>query len=67
MGTGIDVEDEQDISEESKRRNQIANEMWRQYQEVLCQRSQDGLDIEESDDSEDSDEENDNSDDDFYV
>ena len=64
-GTGIDVEDEQNISEASKRRNNIANDMWRQYQEVLYQRSQAGL--EEDTGSEGDNEESDNNDSDFYM
>jgi hypothetical protein len=66
-GTGIDVEDEQDISEASRRRNKIANDMWRQYQEVLHQRSQDdGLPVEESDEELESEDEDSDSDG-FYV
>lgn len=59
-GTGIDIEEEQ-MSEATMRRNKIADDMWRQYQEVLHERS-----LEES--SEDSNEGSDTgSDDDFYV
>ena len=65
MGTGIDVEDEQDMSEASKRRNKIANDMWRQYQEILFQRSQAGLGDEESD--EESEGQTDDDESDFYV
>ena len=65
----MDVEEEQDMSEASKRRNKIANDMWRQYQEVLQQRRQAGLgndseELESDDRNEGSDEESDN---DFYV
>ena len=52
-GTGIDVEDEQNISEASRRRNKIADDMWSQYQQVLHQRSQAGLEDEESDEESD--------------
>jgi hypothetical protein len=61
-GTGIDNEEEQ-ISEATTRRNKIADDMWRQYQEVLHQRSLATNELEESD--EDSDEGTD--DDDFYA
>jgi hypothetical protein len=63
-GTGVDVEEEQDISEASERRNKIADDMWRQYQEVLHQRSQAGLGDEELESDVES---NDESDNDFYV
>jgi hypothetical protein len=70
-GTGVDVEEEQNISEATIRRNKIADDMWRQYQEVLHQRSLDGMADEESDEDNDEDnpEESDDtdSDNDFYV
>ena len=69
-GAGVNIEDEQNISEASRRRNRIADAMWRQYQEVLQQRSQAGLDEDlESDGELEGDEGNasDESDNDFYV
>jgi hypothetical protein len=66
-GTGVDIEEEQNISGASMRRNKIADEMWRQYQEVLHQRSLAGMANEESDEPEDSDHEgSDDNDTDFY-
>lgn len=69
-GAGVNIEDEQNVSEASRRRNRIADDMWRQYQEVLQQRSQAGLDEDlESDGELEGDEGNvsDESDNDFYV
>jgi hypothetical protein len=66
-GTGIDVEDEQNVSEASRRRNKIADDMWRQYQEVLHQRSQAGLEDEESDEESDQGSDDSDSENDFYV
>ena len=64
-GTSIDNEAEQ-ISEATKRWNKIADDMWRQYQEVLHQQSLATNELEES--NEDSDEGCDGeSDDDFYT
>jgi hypothetical protein len=60
-GMDMDIEEEQNTSEASKRRNKIADDMWRQYQEVLQQRSQ-----EDSEESDENDEESDDNDD-FYV
>jgi hypothetical protein len=68
-GTGIDVEEEQDISEASIRQNKIADDMWGQYQEILRQRSLAGMVDEESDeDDEGNDDEGSNDNDsDFYA
>lgn len=61
-GSGVaDDEEEAENMEATIRRNRIADDMWRQYQEVLHQRSLD----EESD--EESDEEGDDNNNDFYV
>ena len=61
-GSGVaDDEEEAENMEATIRRNRIADDMWRQYQEVLHQRSLD----EESD--EESEEEGDDNNDDFYV
>lgn len=68
-GTGVDIEEEQNISEASLRRNKIADDMWRQYQQVLHERSLAGFADEGSDEDTDegSDEGSDDSDNDFYV
>ena len=69
-GMDIDVEEEQNNSEATRRRNNIANDMWRQYQEVLSQRRSAGMADEETDNSEsedlESDEGSDNNDGDIY-
>ena len=66
-GMGIDIEEEQDTSEASRRRNKIADDMWRQYQEVLHQRSQlEDYDVEDSEETDGDNEETDNNDD-FYL
>jgi hypothetical protein len=70
-GAGVNIEDERDTSEASRRRNRIADDMWRQYQEILHQRSQAGVDSEDEDLESDGElevnEGNDDSDNDFYV
>ena len=65
-GTGMDVEEEQNLSEASIQQNKIADDMWRQYQEVLYQRSLAGMADEKSEDDEEGDdlEESDNN---FYI
>jgi hypothetical protein len=64
-GTGVDIEvEEEQISEATRRRNKIADDMWRQYQEVLHQRS---LATNEESDEESDEESNEGSDDDFYL
>lgn len=68
-GTDADMDvEEQNISEASIRRNKIADDMWRQYQQVLYERSLNGMANEESDDSESGGSvEGNDSDDDFYA
>jgi hypothetical protein len=39
---GMEVVDEEDGSEATKRRNRIADEMWIQYQQILQQRAAEG-------------------------
>ena len=51
-GTG-GVEDEENDSEASRRRNQIAGDMWKQYTVILEERAQAGLLEDESSDTED--------------
>jgi len=65
-GTGVDVEEEQNLSEASIRRNKIADDMWTQYQEILYQRSLAGMADEESEDDEEGGD-SEESDNDFYV
>jgi hypothetical protein len=62
-GTGIGIVE--DISEASTRRNKIADEMWRQYQEVLHQWSLAG--DEESDEESDEGNNEGGDDNDFYL
>ena len=64
---GIDIEEEQDTSEASRQRNKIADDMQRQYQEVLHQRSQlEDYDVEDSEKTDGDNEETDNNDD-FHL
>ena len=70
IDTGVNIEDERNTSEASRRWNRIADDMWRQYQEVLQQKSQAGLDEDSESDGElEGNEGNasDESDNDFYV
>lgn len=64
--TDMDVE-EQNISEASIRRNKIADDMWRQYQQVLYERSLNGMANEDSDSESEGSVEGNESDDDFYA
>ena len=67
MGIDIDIEKEQDTLEASKQRNKIADDMWRQYQEVLHQQSQLGDHTMEDSEESDKDNEGSDDDDDFYI
>ena len=65
-GAGVDVEEEQNLSEASIWRNKIADDMWTQYQEILYQWSLAGMADEESEDDEEGGD-SEESDNDFYV
>ena len=58
---GMEVVDEEDGSEATRRRNRIADEMWIQYQQILQQRAAEGTSGDITSDDDDNDDRDDSS------